>query len=72
MDLAPDQVRRTIAALEEAGFRPCVPVPASDFTDPAKRAEWIRDKAMLVLFLRPREGVPVVDLFLRPRFRSRS
>ena len=66
VDLAPDQVRRTIAALEQAGFQPYVPVPASDFADPAKRAEWIRDKAMLVFSLRPAEGVPLVDLFLEP------
>ena len=66
VDLAPEQARRTIAALEGAGFQPYVPVPASDFTDPRKRAEWTRDKAMLVFSLRPREGVPVVDLFLEP------
>ena len=66
VDLAPDQVRRTIAALEGAGFQPYIPVPASEFAIPEKRAEWIRDKAMLVFSLRPREGVPVVDLFLEP------
>ena len=66
VDLAPDQVRRTLVALEGAGFDPYVPVPASEFADPAKRREWIRDKAMLVFSLRPREGVPVVDLFLEP------
>lgn len=66
VDLAPEQVNRTLAALEQAGFRPYVPVAASEFADPARRAEWIRDKAMLVFSLRPREGVPLVDLFLEP------
>lgn len=66
VDLAPDQVNRTLAALEHAGFRPYAPVPASDFADPAKRAGWMRDKAMLVFSLRPPGGVPMIDLFLEP------
>jgi predicted nucleotidyltransferase len=66
VDLAPDQVQRTLRALEQAGFRPYAPVPASEFADPDRRAEWIRDKAMLVFSLRPPGGVPMVDLFLDP------
>ncbi|HEU4954521.1 MAG TPA: hypothetical protein VFT28_08115, partial [Gemmatimonadales bacterium] len=66
VDLAPDEVHRTLTALEQAGFRPYVPVSAWEFADPAKRAEWIRDKAMLVFSLQPRQGVPLVDLFLEP------
>jgi predicted nucleotidyltransferase len=64
VDLGPDQVTRTLAALEAAGFRPYVPVDASEFADPARRAEWMREKGMLVFSLRPRTGVPMVDLFL--------
>jgi hypothetical protein len=64
IDLAPDQVDRTLVALEGAGFQPYVPVPASDFADPAKRAAWVREKGMLVFSLRPPSGVPMVDLFL--------
>lgn len=66
VDLAPGEVRRTLAALEAVGFRPYVPVQAQDFADPVRRAEWARDKGMLVFSLRPREGVPMVDLFLEP------
>jgi len=66
VDLAPEQVHRTLGALERAGFRPYVPAPASEFADPAKRAEWIRDKSMLVFSLQPATGVPMVDLFLEP------
>lgn len=55
IDLARDQVDRTLDALEGAGFRPYVPVPASDFADPAKRAAWVREKGMLVTL----RGVPV-------------
>jgi hypothetical protein len=66
VDLDPDQVARTLSALQGAGFQPYVPVPASDFADPAKRAAWIREKGMLVFSLRPGGGVPMVDLFLEP------
>jgi len=66
VDLAPDQVHRTLSALERAGFRPYAPVAASEFANPGRRAEWIRDKAMLVFSLRPSEGIPMVDLFLQP------
>lgn len=66
VDLASDQVNRTLDALEHAGFRPYLPVPATEFADPVKREEWIRDKAMLVFSLRPTAGVPMVDLFLEP------
>jgi predicted nucleotidyltransferase len=64
VDLAPEQVDRTLAALDQAGFRPYVPVPARDFADPAKRAAWAREKGMLVFSLRPLDGVPMVDLFV--------
>ena len=66
VDLAPEQVHRTLNALDRVGFRPYVPVSASEFADPARRAEWIQDKAMLVFSMRPSQGVPMVDLFLEP------
>ena len=66
MDLAPDQVQRTLDALVQAGFRPYAPVPAREFADPDRRAEWIREKAMPVFSLQPSGGVPMVDLFLDP------
>jgi hypothetical protein len=64
IDLARDQVDRTLAALEGAGFQPYLPVASKDFADPAKRAEWVREKGMMVFSLRPPGGVPMVDLFL--------
>jgi predicted nucleotidyltransferase len=64
VDLSAAAVDRTLAALESAGFRPYLPVPASDFAKPATRAAWARDTGMLVFSLRPESGVPMVDLFL--------
>ena len=64
VDFATGQVDRTLSALEGAGFRPYVAVPAGDFADREKRAAWVREKGMLVFSLRPASGVPMVDLFL--------
>ncbi len=64
VDLAPEQVDRTLAALEGAGFQPYLPVAPTHFADPAKRAVWVREQGMVVFSLRPRSGVPMVDLFL--------
>jgi predicted nucleotidyltransferase len=64
VDLKANEVEKTLAALEAAGFRPYVPVPAREFADPEKRATWVREKGMLVFSLRPEAGVPLVDLFL--------
>lgn len=64
VDLEDSEVKKTLAALEAAGFRPYASVPASEFANPKQRAAWVRDKAMLVFSLRPETGVPMVDLFL--------
>ncbi len=64
VDLAREQVDRTLAALEGAGFKPYVPGASGEFADPAKRAAWAREKGMLEFSLRPPSGVPMVDLLL--------
>ena len=46
-----DNVRRAMDALGRLGYRPKVPVKASDFADPALRESWIREKQMLVFQL---------------------
>ena len=64
--LAPDEVnlRAGLAALESLGFRPALPIPASDFADPVKRAFWQREKNMQVFSLVSAERRDlVIDLF---------
>jgi uncharacterized protein (DUF1330 family) len=51
VQLAPDNVRRTFAALAVLGYRPAIPVRADQFADAETRASWIRDKGMQVLQL---------------------
>ena len=49
LELIPDNVRRTFAALATLGYRPTVPITSSQFADEELRASWIRDKGLQVL-----------------------
>lgn len=67
VDLAPEEVRKTIRALGEKGFRPQVPVSAERFADPAVREEWFAEKHMRAFSLvDPTNPMRVVDLLLKP------
>lgn len=67
VDLAPEEVRKTIRALGEKGFRPQVPVSADAFADPAVREEWFHEKHMRAFSLiDPTNPMRVVDLLLKP------
>ena len=62
-------VRAALAALAELGYRPRAPVPAEDFADPGKRADWIRNKSMIVFSLAsPAHPMTEVDLFVEEPF----
>jgi len=49
VELVPDNIARTFAALAELGYQPRVPITAAQFADPALRERWIREKEMKVL-----------------------
>lgn len=69
VQLAPENVRRTFAALGTLGYRPIVPVTADGFADPATRSGWIRDKGIRVLSFRSDEHKTVtVDVFVEEPF----
>jgi hypothetical protein len=69
ISLEPENIRRAMAALETLGYRPKVPVKASDFADPAKRESWIRDKHMLVFQLVSDQHPTVaIDVFAQEPF----
>lgn len=65
VDLEPENVRRAMAALAKLGYRPRAPVRLEEFADPAKRAEWIRDKGLTVFSLFSADhSATEVDLFV--------
>lgn len=49
VELLPENIKRAFQALASLGYRPRVPITASQFADPAMRESWIRDKGMKVL-----------------------
>jgi hypothetical protein len=62
-------VRAALAALSELGYTPRAPVLAEDLADPRKRADWIRNKGMIVFSLAsPAHATTEVDLFVDEPF----
>mgnify|MGYP003417083180 CR=1 FL=1 len=51
IQLIPDNIKRAFVALDALGYTPVAPVTAEQFSDPATREGWIRDKNMQVLQL---------------------
>lgn len=71
--LDPDNAHRAMTTLESLGYRPKVPVKATDFADPEKRAAWIQDKQMLVFQLVSNVHPTVtIDVFVREPFPFQS
>jgi hypothetical protein len=69
LDLEESNLRRAGNALKGLGYRPRAPVPFEQFLDPAKRAEWVRDKGMTVFSLySPEHLATEVDLFVEVPF----
>ena len=69
LQLVPDNIERAFLALETLGYRPRVPIQASQFADRALRESWIRDKGMQVLqFWCDAHKETPVDLFVTEPF----
>ena len=57
---------RFLRLMTRLGFRPKVPVKATDFADPKKRAEWIKNKNMVVFsFYHEKDLMKVIDVFVK-------
>ena len=69
IQLAPDNIERAFTALGVLGFRPIVPVTASQLADRATREVWIREKGMRVLqFWSDGHPETPVDVFVAEPF----
>jgi len=49
IQLVPNNIERAFAALSKLGYRPLVPITATQFSDNTQRERWIHDKGMKVL-----------------------
>jgi predicted nucleotidyltransferase len=69
--LDPQNVDHFIAAAEELGLHPVLPVRLAELGDPAKRKEWVEQRNLIAFAPRGGEAaVPTVDLMLgvEPQF----
>jgi hypothetical protein len=67
VDLAPDNVRATLAVLTEQGLAPRLPVPVAQFADADTRLRWVRERNLTVFSLHdPTDPRRAVDLFAEP------
>jgi hypothetical protein len=63
--LDPQNVDHFIAAAEELGLCPVLPVPLADLGNPAKRREWVEQRNRVAVALRAQEkGIPTLDVLL--------
>jgi hypothetical protein len=63
VELIPEQTLHVLEALQSLGFRPNIPVKATDFANPAVRDSWIRDKGMMVFQMFSDTSRVTVDIF---------
>lgn len=62
-------VARALSALGELGYEPTVPVPMSQFADPAVRQDWVQNRNMIVFSLwHPESPTFKIDLFVTEPF----
>lgn len=69
VQLIPENIVRAFDALRALGYRPLVPIEASQFADPVLRERWIREKGMQVLqFWSDAHRETPVDMFVTEPF----
>ena len=69
LNLEKENALRAMKALDAIGYRPLVPVAATDFADEAIRRRWIEDKNMIVFQMRnPDRESTRLDIFVDEPF----
>lgn len=69
VQLTESNINSALSALGSLGYTPVVPVPASDFAEPAKRQQWVEEKSMVVFSLRSdQHPLTPVDIFASEPF----
>lgn len=69
IDLSSENIERTFLALDSLGYRPIVPISATQFADAGLRARWIEEKGMQVLqFWSDAHMETPIDIFVAEPF----
>ncbi len=69
IQLVPDNINRTFAALKTLGYKPIIPISAEQFSNNKQRDSWIQDKGMQVLqFWSDQHQETPIDIFVSEPF----
>ncbi len=69
LNLERENILRAMVALEAIGYRPLVPVSATEFADENKRRSWIKEKNMIVFQMgNPHRESTRLDVFVEEPF----
>lgn len=69
LQLSRENIEAAFAALGGIGYRPIVPISASEFADPRQRGSWVREKGMTVLnFWSEQHRDTPIDVFVTEPF----
>lgn len=69
LHLIPESIEAAFHALSTLGYRPIIPITAKQFSDPALRESWVRDKEMRVLqFWSDSHRETPIDVFVTEPF----
>jgi hypothetical protein len=69
VQLIPENIERAFAAMGRLGYRPMVPISATQFADSKQRESWIREKGMQVLqFWSDAHRDTPIDMFVSEPF----
>lgn len=69
IELVPENIKRSFAAIHTLGYRPMVPITAEQFADDSQRESWIVDKGMTVLnFWSDQYRETPIDVFVTTPF----
>lgn len=60
-----ENLKTFLTIMTKRGYKPKVPVPALDFSNPKKRLEWKKNKGMMVFsFYHPQRLYELIDVFI--------
>lgn len=69
LDLAPENLEKTMGVLSSIGYRPRAPVELREFANPDMRSRWVREKGLTVFSLFSDEHPATeIDLFVEEPF----
>ncbi len=65
LDMSQKNLEKFVSAMTNLGYKPKMPVDATDLIDPENRDKWMQEKNMVVFsFIKSKESFAIVDVFI--------